>query len=66
MHSRMNRSPSSDGRVVESADGARARPNGKPWVSPTLDRLPRLTELTLQTSIPGACDCPGAGSVVIP
>jgi hypothetical protein len=45
-----------------SAEGRQRRR----WERPTLVRLPRLTELTLQTGIPGACDCPGPGSVVIP
>jgi len=45
-----------------------ARPDSKskrPWVSPELTELPRLTDLTLQTGspIPGFGD-PGSGSTV--
>ncbi len=41
-------------------------PARRPWVAPTLEELPRLTELTLQSpeggSIPGSGDT-GGGSV---
>ena len=53
----------------ESGDQPRApRPDSKskrPWVSPELTELPRLTDLTLQTGlpIPGFGD-PGSGSTV--
>jgi len=53
----------------ESGDQLRAaRPDPKskrPWVSPELTELPRLTDLTLQTGspIPGFGD-PGSGSTV--
>jgi len=53
----------------ESGDQPRAaRPDAKskrPWVSPELTELPRLTDLTLQTGspIPGFGD-PGSGSTV--
>ena len=38
-----------------------------PWESPSIDRLPRLTELTLATGggVPGDGDI-GGGSTVIP
>jgi len=53
----------------ESGDqppAARPDPKSKrPWVSPELTELPRLTDLTLQTGspIPGFGD-PGSGSTV--
>jgi len=53
----------------ESGDQPRAaRPDSqrkRPWVSPELTELPRLTDLTLQTGspIPGFGD-PGSGSTV--
>ena len=53
----------------ESGDQPRApRPDSKskrPWVSPEVTELPRLTDLTLQTGspIPGFGD-PGSGSTV--
>ncbi len=36
----------------------------RPWVAPSLTTLPKLTQLTLQTSggIPGGCDTGGGGS----
>jgi len=56
-------------RRSEHAGNSQASGEGRQrrrWERPTLVKLPRLTELTLQTEIPGACDCPGAESVVIP
>lgn len=33
----------------------------RPWVAPRVDELPRLTELTLQTTpVPGNCDPGGS------
>jgi hypothetical protein len=37
----------------------------RPWQTPRVEELPRLTELTLETSgaaIPGDCDIGGGGS----
>lgn len=62
---RSNRSEAIAGPDAEAAADREARPLRR-WVRPAVVALPRLTELTLQSSIPGACDCPGAGSVVIP
>ncbi|HEX6910452.1 MAG TPA: hypothetical protein VF142_08655 [Longimicrobium sp.] len=28
----------------------------RPWLAPRVDDMPRLTELTLQSGIPGDCD----------
>lgn len=36
----------------------------KPWVTPAVQEMPRLTELTLQTSIPGGGGTGGGGSTV--
>jgi len=33
----------------------RAQPGRRSWVAPRVDELPRLTDLTLQTGIPGDC-----------
>ena len=40
----------------------------RPWEPPVVVSLPRLTELTLATSVPGVGEGPGfgGGSVVIP
>jgi hypothetical protein len=49
--------------------GAPIRPDARrPWVSPTLEELPPLTDLTLQTGpgIPGGGGIGGGGSTVIP
>ena len=64
----MKRSESSGTIQGSTADGSALR-DGRPlrrWERPVVVDLPRLTQLTLQTSSPGACDCPGAGGVVIP
>lgn len=44
-----------------------ARPR-RPWVSPVVTDLPRLTDLTLTTGvpIPGSGDTGGTGSTVTP
>ena len=41
---------------------ATVRPAPAPWVSPRIEELPRLTELTLQTGsgIPGECGIGGS------
>jgi len=36
----------------------------KAWVAPEVTELPRLTDLTLQTGIPGIGDPGGGGSTV--
>lgn len=40
----------------------------RPWIAPTVQDLPRLTELTLVTGagVPGDGDIGGGGSTVIP
>jgi hypothetical protein len=39
----------------------------RPWVSPLVQTLPRLTELTLQSGgIPGGGGTGGGGSTVVP
>ena len=45
-----------------------ARETKKPWVSPGIIQLPRLSELTLQSpgGIPGGGGTGGGGSTVIP
>ncbi|HSU14735.1 hypothetical protein [Longimicrobium sp.] len=62
---RPKRSETIHGSAAEVAADREGRPLRR-WVRPTVVGLPRLTELTLQSTIPGACDCPGPGSVVIP
>jgi hypothetical protein len=47
--------------VSNSADETR-----RAWVEPELLELPRLSELTLQTGIPGGGGTGGGGSGVIP
>lgn len=55
--------------VTEPADaGQRGLPAKRPWVSPVVSQLPRLTELTLQSPgpIPGGGGTGGGGSTVVP
>jgi len=42
-------------------------PVARPWISPLVQTLPRLTELTLQSGgIPGGGGTGGGGSTVVP
>lgn len=45
-----------------------ALPSRRPWTAPRVEDLPRLTELTLQSSggIPGECEPGGGGSTCFP
>ena len=54
--------PESSGQSQPPQPGSKSK---RPWVTPELIELPRLTDLTLQTSvpIPGFGD-PGSGSTV--
>lgn len=36
------------------------------WIKPEIEQLPRLSELTLQSPIPGGGGTGGGGSTVIP
>ncbi|HEX6573690.1 MAG TPA: hypothetical protein VF042_01865 [Gemmatimonadaceae bacterium] len=40
--------------------------NKRPWVSPIVSQLPRLSELTLQSPIDGGGGTGGGGSTVVP
>lgn len=52
---------------MQSTRPKAARPR-RPWVSPVVSDLPRLTDLTLTTGtpIPGGGDTGGTGSTVTP
>jgi hypothetical protein len=56
-----DQSASLNSDVSNSADEMR-----RAWVEPELLELPRLSELTLQTGIPGGGGTGGGGSGVIP
>jgi len=48
---------------LPSVDGTSLRP----WISPRIQTLPRLTEITLQSGgIPGGGGTGGGGSTVVP
>jgi len=38
----------------------------KPWLAPAVIQLPKLSELTLQSPIPGGGGTGGGGSTVVP
>jgi len=58
-------------REVSRRDDAAPQDSGdrvvRPWISPRIHTLPRLTEITLQSGgIPGGGGTGGGGSTVVP
>lgn len=50
-----------------SLPGNTSQPSARPWISPRIETLPRLTDLTLQSGgIPGGGGTGGGGSTVVP
>ena len=43
-----------------------AQSSRKTWIKPAVELLPRLSELTLQSPIPGGGGTGGGGSTVVP
>jgi hypothetical protein len=59
------REPEIPERTLSEQEAARV--SVRPWVSPSIQLLPRLSELTLQSGgIPGGGGTGGGGSTVVP
>lgn len=54
-------------RSEDATSSGKVRAFVRPWVSPRIQTLPRLTEITLQSGgIPGGGGTGGGGSTVVP